>query len=45
MTSITSKQYFENYAKSIPWDDIFQHEGFTAEKGEKIRGTNEYDIG
>jgi len=44
MVSITSRQYFENYAKSIPWDDIFQPEGFTAEKGEKLRGTNEYDI-
>ena len=22
MVSITSRQYFENYAKSIPWDDI-----------------------
>ena len=45
MTIITSRTYFENYAKQIPWQDIFEPEGFESEKLDKLRGSEEHAIG
>lgn len=45
MASITSRTHFENYAKQIPWQDIFEPEGFESEKLDKLRGSEEHAIG
>lgn len=45
MASITSRQYLENYAKSIPWIDIYSPVGFSYKKLDKLNGSDEYVIG
>ena len=45
MASITSRAYFENYSKLIPWRDILEPDGFRSEKLDKLRGSEEYVIG
>lgn len=45
MASITSRAYFENHSKLIPWRDILEPDGFKSEKLDRLRGSEEHAIG